>query len=410
MTDFCFTDAHRRHVNEVMNGCQVSPGKKVTEFESRFAKLHDVKHAVMVNSGTDALRLALLALKEANGWQDGDEVLVPALTFVATVNTVFQAGLTPVLVDVGMYDFAINAERLLPSYIKWYGVDHSADSFYPKEGKIRAIVVVHIGGQMADMDPIMRLAKLHKLKVIEDSCETMFAEYKGKSCGSFGDISCFSTYAAHIITTGAGGLACTSDDNLALLMRSYANHGRNTDYLPPVVREPGEKTSEAVITNRFRFDRIGYSCRSTELDAAVGCGELDHYAQAVAKRRNNARLLSTLMADHYDWLELPVELHDRSHSFMFYPLVIKHQSGINKRDLVLFLEDRGIETRDLLPILGQPCYGNMFYAPNYPMADYFRKNAFYVPCHAGLSAEDIEYIAATFAEFATVRRGVLTND
>lgn len=397
MTDFRFLDAHKNHVMSVLNGSQVSPGKKVMEFEEKFAESHKLNHAVMVNSGTDALRIALLALKEANGWEDGDKVLVPALTFVATINAVMQAGLEPVLVDVGSNDFALNAWRYLPSETRYVGQGKNEIHVnIPMPDRARALIVVHVGGQMASMDSIVQLCRKYKLKLIEDSCETMFAMYKSKICGTFGDISCFSTYAAHLLTTGAGGLACTQDDELASLMRSYANHGRNTDYLPP---HHQTKNKKDFIKNRFRFDRIGYSCRSTELDAAVGCGELEVILENIERRRAVATLLNSMLGESCPLLQLPVSQLYRTHNYMFYPLVISEKAGFRKEKLVTYLESKDIETRDLLPILNQPCYKGRWKAEDYPTAKYLLDHAFYIPCHPLMTKDDVFYIAGVFENF-----------
>ena len=161
------------------------------------------------------MQIAIAALKEANHWEDGDEIIVPALTFIATSNTIIQNNLKPVFVDVENGSFNIDPKKIEDKVTN----------------KTRAILPVHLLGLPADMTPIMQIAKRHGFKVIEDSCETMFARYKGKSVGSFGDIGCFSTYVAHYIVTGVGGLNVTNNPKLATIMRSLANHGRDSIYI-----------------------------------------------------------------------------------------------------------------------------------------------------------------------------------
>lgn len=197
---------------DVLASGQFSPGPKVKEFEEKFARLHKAKYGIFVNSGTDALRLSLLALKEKYGWEDGSEVVVPSLTFVATVNVILQAGLKPFFIDVGMYDHCLNP----------WNFKHCMETSIHHD--VVAMMPVHLFGQHCDSFTF-EMAKKYKLKVLEDSCETILNPLKG-------DVSCHSTYMAHHITTGVGGIALTNDKELMLLIRSYANHGRNIAYLP----------------------------------------------------------------------------------------------------------------------------------------------------------------------------------
>src|SRR3712207_6174410 len=184
-------------------------------FEQEFAELHGCRFGVMSNSGTSSLQVALQALKERHGWEDGDEVIVPAVTFVATSNIVLHNRMTPVFVDVLPDTYNIDPARIEARITE----------------RTRAIVPVHLFGLPADMDPILELARAHDLKVIEDSCEAMFATYRGRPVGSFGDVACFSTYVAHFLVTGVGGLGTTNDGELAVAMRSLINHGRDSIYL-----------------------------------------------------------------------------------------------------------------------------------------------------------------------------------
>ena len=179
-------DAGKRYVNDALDNNRLSAGKYTKKFEEDFAKLHQCKYGIFCNSGTSALQISLAALKEFYGYKDGDEVLVPATTFIATSNVVLQNNLTPVFVDVDPLTFNIDPLKI--------------------EAKItsrtRACIPVHLFGLPADMDSISAIAKTHSLNIIEDSCETMFAGIRGKSVGSFGDIACFSTYVAHLIVGG----------------------------------------------------------------------------------------------------------------------------------------------------------------------------------------------------------------
>ncbi|MEO8577987.1 MAG: DegT/DnrJ/EryC1/StrS family aminotransferase, partial [Gemmatimonadales bacterium] len=326
-------------VMRVLDSNRITAGLMMSRFESEIASLHGCRFGLMSNSGTSALQIALAALKETHGWADGDEVLVPALTFVATSNVVLYNNLVPVFVDVERDFYDIDPEeierRITP--------------------RTRAIMPVHIGGLPCDMDPILEIAKRHSLKIVEDSAETMFARYKGKVVGSFGDIGCFSTYAAHIITTGVGGVNTTSDPELLVMMKSIMNHGRDSIYIR-IDDDAGRTGDELfeVANRRFSFVRLGHSFRATEMEAALGIAQLEEREEQWARRQRIAARYSAALGD-LDGLQLPSIRANTDHAFMFYPLVLSDPAD-SRPELIQYLEERGIETRYLLPLINQPVY------------------------------------------------------
>jgi dTDP-4-amino-4,6-dideoxygalactose transaminase len=389
----CFipTKKAEKYVLQVIRSGRLSYGPFIQRFERDFAKAHDAKFAVMVNSGTSALRIAFACLKELHHWQDGDEVLVPAVTFIATANTVIANGLVPIFVDVDPKTYNIDPNKI--------------------EAKItprtRAIVPVHLMGQPADMQPIMRLAKKYKLKVVEDSCETMFTRYRGKSVGSFGDISCFSTYIAHLVVTGVGGLAVTNNPKYATVLRSLANHGRDSIYTS-IDDSKGKSDQEfkQVIARRFNFVRNGYSFRVTEFEGALGCAELPIAPRMVKQRQRNARYLIKKLQPLEPFIQLPSHPAHTEHAFMIFPVVVQPKAGITKRDLIHYLEFRGIETRDLMPLISQP-HIKKLYNPDvkhYPVAHWINENGFYIGCHQKMGQEELDYIVKSFFDFTKKQR------
>jgi perosamine synthetase len=372
-------------VNRALDNNRLSYGPMSIEFERRFAKVHSCRFAVLMNSGTSALQVALHALKEERGWRDGDEVLVPAVTFVATVNVVLQNGLRPVLVDVDPDYFGMN-----PSLV----ASHIND-------RTRAIIPVHLCGQPCDIESIVDIARRHKLAVIEDSCETMFATYKSKPVGSWGDVACFSTYAAHVIVTGVGGLALTNDANLAVLIKSLANHGRDAIYVSMDDDQVDDtRALFDIVDRRFRFVRIGYSYRATELEAALGLGQLARSKQLVRRRQQVAGQLSRRLSKHRARLQLPKVRPGAEHVFMMYPIVVA--DGVDRDLLVKHLESWRIETRYLLPLTNQPAYESIFGrkvdAEN-PVAARLNRQAFYIGCHPEMTRADVSYVGAAFDEY-----------
>lgn len=372
------TPLQRRYVAQVLRSARLSYGPFSQAFERRFARLHARRFAVFCNSGTSALQVAVDALRERERWKRGDEVLVPAATFVATSNVVLLAGLTPVFVDIDPLYYELDPAQIERHITR----------------RTRAIMPVHLFGQPCDMTPILAIARRRRLKIIEDSCEAMFVRYRGAPVGSWGEIACFSTYAAHLLTTGVGGMACTNDEGLAVLLKSLCNHGRDGIYtsIDDDKRLRGSKMFR-VVERRFSFIRQGYSYRATELEAALGVGQLDGWREVIARRQRNAAYLTEGLRDLEDVIQLPRIRPRTEHAFMMYPIVVR-PGRARKRDLVFFLESRNIETRDAFPLLSQPLYRRIFgpIAGRYPVALWLTRNGFYVGCHPSLGRRELDFI------------------
>lgn len=378
----------REYLAAVLDSNRLSYGPWTQKFEALFAKLHDSQYAIFCNSGTSALHIAVAALKEMHGWKDGDEVLVPSITFVATVNVVLHNRLTPVFVDVDPQTYNLDPTLL--------------------EAKItprtRAILPVHLLGLPADMAPIADIARRHNLRIIEDSCETMFARCDGRSVGAWGDIGCFSTYIAHYIVTGVGGFATTSNPDLAVMLKSLMNHGRDSIYLSIDDDDTSnpQKLFE-IVAKRFRFVHLGHSFRCTEMEAAIGLAQLENKDAIVAKRQALALSYLQHLTPFQDVLQLPTIPANRDHVFMLFPIVLREG---DKRELVNHLESNGIETRDLLPLLNQPIYRNLFgdLGPHYPVAEWLNRCGFYIGCHQYLTEASVDHVANTIDGFVSKQR------
>ena len=267
------TPKAKKLIDEAIERRWLTKGKYVREFEEKFAALFGVKYGIAVSSGTDADAIACAVLYDF-GAKRGDEIIVPALTFVATGNAVLQAGFTPVFVDVERETLNIDPKKIEKAITP----------------RTRAIMPVHLMGKPAAMDEIMSIAKKHKLYVIEDAAEAHGAEYKGKKIGAIGDMACFSLYAAHIVTTIEGGMLITNNEKMAEAARSLRNHG---------------------IDGKFQFKRIGFSAKMNEIEAAVGLGNIEIFHDILEKRRANVRHLIKAFAkfDKYFWY-LKEERHE----------------------------------------------------------------------------------------------------
>jgi perosamine synthetase len=367
----------RINVLDVLDTGRISYGPYSKRFEEEFSAMHGCKFGVLSNSGTSSLHVALAAMKEMYGWADGDEVIVPALTFVATVNIVLHCKMTPVLVDV---------ER------DYYGIDCSLIKGLITS-RTRAIIPVHTFGQPCHMSYIHSIADNYHLKLIWDSCECMGVQSEGLTIGAWRDVSVFSMYVAHLLTTGVGGIATTNDPELAIKMRSLVNHGRDNIYLS--IDDARDRTSE-VIGRRFKFPSIGFSYRVTELEAALGVAQLDTLKQSIYKRQCNASWLTERLNKYRGQIQLPSIRPNTSSAFMMYPIVMLKES---KQAICEYLEAHGIETRECLPLTNQPCYKGMFNEDDYPVAKWMNRNAFYVATHPSLTGNDLDYMADTIGAY-----------
>jgi len=371
----------RELVGQVLDSGRISYGPMSKQFEKEFAKLHDCKYAILSNSGTSSLHVALQAMKEIHLWDRGAQVIVPATTFVATANIVRHCGLRPVFVDVDPVTYNIDCNLV-------------ADAV--TEDTV-AIIPVHLFGQPADMTALRRTAPIGgKIKIIEDSCETMFVSHNGCKVGSMGDIGCFSTYVAHLIVTGVGGIATTNQPEYAAKMRSLVNHGLRIEYLNP----DDNFSPQPMIGRRFIFDSVGHSYRITEMEAGIGIAQLEEYDWILRVRRRNASHLTAgieIINKTYNRqvLRTPTVMPENGHAWMMYPIVLV---GADKTPLVSYLNDWGIETRDMLPILHQPIYD--YLSPDdFPVSAEILKSGFYVGCHQDLEPSDIQYIVDRLHEW-----------
>jgi dTDP-4-amino-4,6-dideoxygalactose transaminase len=372
-------------VAQVLDSNRLSAGPVTERFEREVAEIHGHRYGLFCNSGTSALQIALAALKERDGWADGDEVLVPAVTFISTSNVVLYNGLRPVFVEVEPETYDIDPARI-------------EERITPRT---RAVMPVHVGGLPCEMDAVLEIAKRRKLRVVEDCAEAMFARYKGAPVGSFSDIACFSTYVAHMISTGVGGLCTTDDADLMVMLKSLMNHGRDSIYtrIDDDQGMEGRRLFE-VAARRFSFVRLGHSFRCTEMEAALGLAELEQREANCARRRQIAARYDSGLADLGDRLQLPRTRPGAEHVYMFYPITVK-DTRFSRDDIVAWLEDHAIETRYVLPLVNQPVYRRIFgdIEKDYPVAARINHGSFYVGCHPEMSDDDVEYVIGAFHGF-----------
>lgn len=355
----------REEINEaiqaVLESQQFILGGEVEKFENRVANYCNVKHAIGVASGTDALLLSLRACGVSGG------VLTTPFTFFATAGAIHNAGATPVFTDIEPETYNINAD----------GVKKLLNSQENKRTKIKAIIPVHLFGQAADMDEIMEIAEEYGLIVIEDAAQAIGEEYNGKKIGSIAP-SCFSFFPSkNLGGYGDGGIVTTDDDELAERIRTIRVHGAKPKYYHHV---------------------IGYNSRLDTIQAAILNVKLNHLGDWTTKRRDNAWFYSKALED-IEGLELPKIAEGRRHVFNQYTLRVKD----GKRDeLRAFLERQGIGTVIYypLPLHLQPCFSFLGYnGGDFTAAEKTSEEVLSLPVYPELEKEEREYVAEKMGEF-----------
>lgn len=346
-------------VVEVLKSGWLSLGPKYKEFEESFAKYLGVKYACAVSSGTTALHLGVKAL----GLKTGDEVITSPFSFVSSSNCLLYEGVKPVFSDIEETTFNIDPSLIEKAITK----------------KTKAILPVHIFGQSADMDSIMQIARKYNLKILEDSCESLGAMYKGKMVGTIGDIGTFAFYPNKQMTTGEGGMVITNSQEIYDLCDSMRNQGRskNGDWLV--------------------HERLGYNYRMDEMSASLGITQLEKIDWMIEEKRKIAAWYDRALGG-IDGVETPVVREDRTHSWFVY--VIRIKNGKRNR-LMNELTRMGIQTKPYLPVIHlQPFMRQRFNfkRDNYPVAEKISEETLALPFYIGLKLEDIEYIASKMKE------------
>jgi len=332
------TEKEINAVLDVLNTPHLSLGPKLKEFENKFAKYIGAKHAVAVNSGTSALHLALLSLDIG---EDGAVITSP-FSFIASANCILFVRATPIFVDIDPDTYNLDPD-LIEEYIERNGYEQEKTGFLMdrKSGKrIKAILPVHIFGLPCDMDRIMQIAEKYNLSVIEDACEAIGAEYKGKKVGTFGEISTFAFYPNKQITTGEGGMVVTDDEKTARMCLSLRNQGR----------EGG---------GWLAHKRLGYNYRISDINCALGIAQLERIEEILRKREAVARQYNDLLKD---LVKIPVEINGLKRSWFVYVVQLPDRFSKKDRDDILEeLTRKGIACSNYFtPIHLQPFYRSLF--------------------------------------------------
>jgi dTDP-4-amino-4,6-dideoxygalactose transaminase len=358
------TQEARELIDKALDSKFVTRGKYVEEFERRFAQLFGTKEAVAVSSGTDADALSLAVLYDY-GAKRGDEIIIPALSFIATGNAVFQAGFKPVFVDVKRETLNIDVDKIEAAITE----------------KTRGIMPVHLMGKPADMDRILKIAQKHRLYVVEDAAEAHGAEYQGKRIGTIGHMAAFSLYAAHIVTTIEGGIVTTNDPQMADALRSLRNHG---------------------IIGKFRFQRIGFSAKMNEIEAAVGIGNIGIFEHILEKRRRNLFYLIKAFERFAPYLITIQEEKGEKIGPHAFSVIVREKTGFSKDEMVNYLDQAGIDSRNLFYSMPTQCPSYAFLGHrlgDFPEAEYCGDHGFHFGIHQDIEIDQLDYVIDQVEKF-----------
>jgi perosamine synthetase len=329
-----------------------SQGKFVKQFESMFSNYHENKKSVAVSNGTVALHLAL----ESLGIGKGDEVIVPDLTFAASINAIIYTGATPVLIDVDLLSWNLDISQL--------------------EGlisdKTKAIMPVHLYGLPCDMENIMSIAKKYNLFVIEDCAEALGSFYNNKPVGTFGDVATFSFYGNKTITTGEGGMLVFKDPLISERASVLRDHGMSK-------------------TKRYWHDFVGYNYRLTNIQAAIGVAQFERLDEFVSAKQTNANFYNQLFSN-LNFFEIPLQTSKSINSYWLYTCLVKENATFNRDQLIDFLQQKGVETRPVFyPMHLMPPYAKYMKKPLVNSIDISERGISF-PSSVNLSSLEMEYI------------------
>jgi perosamine synthetase len=353
----------KKYLNECIDtGWISSEGPFVKKFEDKFAKKVNRRHAIAVANGTAAIDIAVESLNIGRG----DEVILPSFTIISCINQIVRSGAIPVLVDSDINTWNMDVNQIESKITS----------------KTKAILVVHIYGLPVDIDPILQIAKKYDLKIIEDAAEMIGQTYKGKPCGSFGDISTFSFYSNKHITTGEGGMVVMNDDNLAYTCRSL----RNLCFQPD---------------KRFVHERLGWNYRMTNMQAALGLAQLEVLDSSIKKKRQMGSIYNQNFKDLIG-LQLPqVKTEFAENIYWVYGLLLVESVNFNAKVAMKKLNQKGIGCRPFFyPMHQQPFFKEklLFTSEKLHVSELLYRRGFYIPSGLGLKEGEIYQVVEAVRE------------
>ena len=384
-------------VNEVLTKKNLTliDGPSVKLFEKNVAKLFGKRFGLMVNSGSSANLLAIASLN----LKKGSEIITPTLTFSTTVAPIYQLGMVPHFVDVEMNKFIINTEQIEKAINK----------------KTKAIIVPNLLGNIPNYKKIYKIAKKYKLKIIEDSADTIGYTVNKKTFGKFTDITTTSFYASHIVTgAGFGGMACFNDKKLyeeAKILRGWGRSSATFNESEDIKRRFSAKVSGIPYDGKYIFLRMGYNFLPSEISAAFGLQQIKKLNNNINIRTKNFKYLKSFFSKFQEYVNLPITNLNAKTAWLAFPLTIKKNKKFNRRDMQIYFEKNNIQTRTIFTgnILRQPIMKNLKYKSiknSSLISDNVMENGILLGCHHGMKLNDLKYICKIFINFLKYKKAL----
>ncbi len=390
---------------ELMNAVDASldfwltEGRYSEQFSEKIADYLGVDNVLLTVSVSSANLLEFASLtSDKLGYKrlkPGDEVISVAAGFPATVTPIIQYGLVPVFVDVDQETYNINIQQAKKAITD----------------KTRCIFMAHTLGNPFDLDAIMEIAKEHNLWVIEDNCDAFGSKYKGKYTGTFGHLSTISFYPAHHITTGEGGAVITNDAQLARIVRSFRDWGRDCYCMGGENNTCGKRFSQQFGNLPFGYDHkyvyseIGYNLKMTDIQAAIGSAQMDKLEIFGEKRKENFRKHYRIFSKYPQFFSLPKATEGADPSWFAFIVTVKESAPFKRDEITNYLNSKLIETRNLFAgnMTKQPAFVDKKWriADNLDVTDRIMNNTFFLGTYPGLTDEMFSYIEKTVDEFVT---------
>ena len=381
----------QREINAVVNQLKKTTqmGYSVNTFEKLISKKFSKKYALMVNSGSSAITLALNVLNI----KKNDEIIVPCLNFGTALSAILQMGATPIIVDIEVDTLQINVNEIEKKITK----------------KTRAIMVPNLIGNIPDLKKIKKIANKYKLKVVEDSADTLGAKINNKNTGYYSDISITSFYGSHVIScAGNGGMFLTNDKSLyerAKVLRSWGRMSTLIKDSENIKKRLNIKLKGYEYDKKFVFSEIGYNFEPSEIGAAFGIVQLKKFDKFSKIRVRNFNYHKNFFNRYSEYFIIPKVNKQIHTNFLAYPVIIKKNKYFNRKKLQIFLEKNGIQTRPIFSgnILRHPAFKNVISNRNkinsFKNADYIMENGILIGCHQGLSLKHVNYIHEKIKNF-----------
>lgn len=375
----------------------LTEGRFSENFAQKIAEFLDIEHVLLTNSGSSANLLAFTALTSEKLGEKrlnpGDEVISVAAGFPATVTPIIQNNLIPVFVDVDIptYNIDINMMRRAISQ------------------KTRCIFIAHTLGNPFNITEVMKLADEYKLWVVEDNCDAFGSVYGGKKTGTFGHLSTISFYPAHHITTGEGGAICTNDSQLAGIVRAFRDWGRDCYCAGGENNTCGKRFSQQFgnlpvgYDHKYIYSEVGYNLKMTDLQAAIGCAQIDKLPKFCNIRRENFKKWIRIFSKYTDYFILPEATPQSDPAWFAFIVTLNSGCPFSRDEITRFFNDKLIETRNLFAgnIVKQPAFVNKNWreAGHLENTEYIMNNTFFLGTYPGLTEEMFIYVEEVLAEF-----------